>query len=291
MNEEKLFRKKIVIGTANFGAKYGFRKNKNLEANLILDFLKKKKLNYLDTSASYYKAESIIGKKKNNFEIITKNKFIFKKKISSKKIKSIIRKKIENSLNRLKKKKIYAFLIQKSEIMLTENGPLIYKTLKEFKNLNKIQKIGVSCYDLKTLMRIVRNYQIDIVQLPFNLLNNELNYSEILNYLKKKNIEIHIRSVFLQGLLLADIDDLPKKFNKFKKILKLLNNFYQKHNITALQACLKYVLRFKKIDKIVIGVDNISQLKNILNVNLNFKYKKIPEIKLNNKNLTNPLKW
>ena len=77
-------------------------------------------------------------------------------------------------------------------------------------------------------------------------------------------VEIHIRSVFLQGLLLMDKDSRPIKFNRWSYSFGLLEKWIKENNTTALQACLSLPLNDDRINKIVIGVDNTQQLKSIL---------------------------
>ena len=44
-------------------------------------------------------------------------------------------------------------------------------------------------------------YNIDVVQIPYNILDKRVIYSGWYRKLKKIGIEVHARSIFLQGLL------------------------------------------------------------------------------------------
>lgn len=286
-----LIKKKLILGTANFSSTYGLRKTKSKNNQSILEYLKKNKINWIDTSGAYSNAEKIIGKKKNLFQIITKNHFNFKNSITETELKKRTIQLIDKSFKNLKKKKIYGFLIQNSKILLSKNGVQIYKILLEYKKKKKIKKIGISTYNFQDLRKIIKKFKIDLVQVPFNIINDELYSSGTLKLLKKKKIEVHVRSIFLQGILLLNFNQLPIKLFSLKKYWKILENFYQNKNITSLQACLKYVLSFKDIDKIVIGIEDKKQLENILNANINFPSFTKPKIKIKNKNLISPVYW
>ena len=75
-----------------------------------------------------------------------------------------------------------------------------------------------------------------------------------------KNVEIHIRSVFLQGLLLRRNNELPEKFLKYKKVWDNYHNWLAVNNINALEACINFILEKKEISKMVIGIETKSNL-------------------------------
>ena len=73
----------------------------------------------------------------------------------------------------MKRKKIYAFLIQKSGVLLSKNGEQIYEILKEYKKEKKILKIGVSTYNFKELRKIIKKFKTYKVETPFNNVKDE----------------------------------------------------------------------------------------------------------------------
>ena len=100
--------------------------------------------------------------------------------------------------------------------------------------------------------------------------------------MKKKGIKIHVRSIFLQGLLLNNLTLKKKFFYEFKDKIKLLNDYANYKRANPLDLCLNYVMSFK-IDKIVIGFSNLNNLKQIISYKKvkNLDYKKFSNI--NNK--------
>ncbi len=207
------------------------------------------------------------------------------------KIKRLIKKKISTSEKKLGKKNLYGLLTQNSDIIFNDKDKNIYDSLVSLKKEGFIKKFGYSIYNFKNIKKICKEYKPDIIQCPFNVFDRRLVEKKNLNLLKKNKIEVHIRSVFLQGLLLSSEKSIINKFSKFKRKLKNWENFVRQKKISKLQACLNFVSYARDVNKIIIGVDNLNQLKEIINSK---KIKKInfpKNLKSSNFNLINPTLW
>ena len=163
--------------------------------------------------------------------------------------------------------------------------------LSDLKEKGVIQKIGVSVYDTKEVDFILANFDIDIVQVPFNVIDGRMLVDNTLDKLKKRNIEIHARSVYLQGLLLMNIKEQIQHFGNWQSIWKGFDIFCKENKITPLQLCLRYVLQNPLIDKVILGIDNYVQLEETIESAVG-SINNIPAelISLDN-NLCNPLNW
>ena len=166
----------------------------------------------------------------------------------------------------------------------------VYKILLNLKSKNYINKFGYSIYFFKNLKKICKNFKPDILQCPFSIIDRRLERNKLLEYLKYNKIEIHVRSIFLQGLLTVDPLKLPKKFVKWKKKFQIFDDLTDHYKISKISGCLNFVHSIKQIDKILIGVDNVSQLKEILSVKF-IKKINFPNIEVQNEKLINPSKW
>ena len=110
---------------------------------------------------------------------------------------------LKNSLNKLKRESFDTILIHNAEDLIGKNGKKLFHLLIELKKIGICKKIGVSLYKKKTLRKIFKKFKIDVIQLPYNIIQNEFSDLELLNLKKKyKFLEIHARSIFHQGLLL-----------------------------------------------------------------------------------------
>ena len=156
------------------------------------------------------------------------------------------------------------------------------------------KNIGVSTYTIKEIKFIVKNFKkFNIIMLPYNIIDRRPIKSKIFETLHKLNIEIHTRSVFLQGLLLLNKKKMPKKFSKWSKVFNSIDKVSKKFGMSRYEICLRYVLSNPFIDKVLIGTDNFSQLKKLVNVSKKGDIKiKNEDIKTTNDiNLLNPSKW
>ena len=173
----------------------------------------------------------------------------------------------------LNKKKIYGLLIH--DYKQLKNNKRLFQDLINLKK-KIINKIGVSIYSEKEFYELKKYYnKIDILQLPINIFDQRLIDSNFLKRIKRYNIEIHARSIFLKGILLKqNFNKLPKYFFKWKLDLIKLKNFNKANNLTRLESCLNFVSNIKEIDKIIIGVKSKSQLEQILKISSSKKIKK-----------------
>ena len=257
--------KKFVLGTANFSNPYGVKKTlvSKKQASHILNYFFINGGKSIDTADSKKYGSSEITLGKNNVK-----KFLIHTKISnipndSSKIENYINKSINDSLKRLKLTKLNGIFLHSEEDLLSKNKKIIFDTLVKAKKRGLISKIGVSFYNFENLKKIISLFKIDMVQVPFNLFDRRLNQKNLINNLKKKNIEIHIRSIFLQGVLLSNFKN-NKKNKNFKYLFEKLEKWLIQNNKTKLEASLDLVANEKFIDKIIVGVDNLNQLKQVM---------------------------
>lgn len=284
-----MFKNKIVIGTANFSKAYGFKRKKisKIELKKIFTYLKKKKIYYFDTASSYGGSEKILGQYRlSNNKVITKLP-----KIEKKNINHFIEKRVKKSLRDTKENKLHAILLHSASDLLSKNSDEIFKILKRFKSSKIAKKIGVSSYDIKEVDKIIQKYKIDIVQIPLSILDQRICKNGWIRKIKNKNIEIHVRSIFLQGLLLEDLSEIDNKFKKWKKYFKKWDDFCIENSISKEFGALKFV-QSKNIDKLVIGINSLSELKkNIQILNDKKKIKFTKSLNCEDNKLLNPFNW
>ena len=77
---------------------------------------------------------------------------------------------------------------------------------------------------MKEFNFLIKNYKFDLIQVPLNVFNKDFLNKKFKNEVLKKNIKVHVRSVFLQGVLTNHINYLPNKFKRFKTIVKMVSS-------------------------------------------------------------------
>ena len=139
----------------------------------------------------------------------------------------------------------------------------------------------------------MKNSPIDLIQVPFNLFDRRILQKSLLKILKKRGVEIHVRSIFLQGLLLQEPTSHHSIIKNNQKLFNDWNNFNLGKKKNKIMNCIKFVTQFDEIDKFIIGVDNFSQLTTIVNVlkNINYDDKLNYNLKLNNNKIIDPRLW
>jgi aryl-alcohol dehydrogenase-like predicted oxidoreductase len=126
------------------------------------------------------------------------------------------------------------------------------------------RKIGISIYSPDDLEKLAGVMQLDIVQSPLNMLDRRLVESGWARRLKEQGVELHARSIFLQGLLLMAPQKVPGQFARWTAVLDNWASWLNETGLSPLQACLGYAMSVTEIDKVVVGVDNAEQMAEIL---------------------------
>ena len=173
---------------------------------------------------------------------------------------ALIKKEVERSLHKLGRSKIFAFLLHDVGDLLHKNANEIFRQLEELKHLGYVSKIGLSAYSFDEANTISQTFPIDIIQLPLNILNLCSKNIDVLNDLKSRQIEIHARSIFLQGLLLMEPGKLPPKLEVFSNVLSCLKELALEQNVSLAQYLMRFLLKRGNVDKVIMGVENLQQL-------------------------------
>ena len=272
------FKSKLILGGAQFKSNYGItnkKKQTTSEAKKIIEFCKKNLIDHIDLAEKYNISKSIKIFEKNISNIDTK---IFLDDINNKNLSEILSKKYKNF-------KLDTLFIHDGDNIIEKNNKYKFKYLNNLKQKKIIKKIGISIYNLKLIPRLIKEIKFDVIQVPYNLVDRRIEKYQ--KFLKKKNIKIYARSVFLQGVLLKDLKNSPTTSSIFNKIRKS-----KKHiNQTNLNMSLNYVYSNQYIDKILIGVKNLTELKEIFNTKLNFKINKIEFNRKEIKFAEDPRRW
>jgi aryl-alcohol dehydrogenase-like predicted oxidoreductase len=285
---------KLILGTVQFGLNYGVNNQKgkpsSFEIKNILDFAFKSKINILDTAEAYGNSHEKIGeyhsKSKNKFKIITKYSNLRND------LPSNIIDRVKNNIEILKIDKLYSYMFHYYKDYISFFN-LFKDDLLYLKRSGLIDKIGVSLHNNEEISDVLKNGNIDLIQLPFNLLDNSSQRKEILIKAKQRGIEIHTRSVFLQGLFFQDLNQIKGNLVEIKKELSLIKGMVRDEDMHDL--AINYACSKEYIDCVLVGVDSATQLKNNIlaikhNKTKNFNHQ-VDDIIINNRLLLNPANW
>lgn len=267
---------KIGLGTVQFGLDYGVSNPQGItlarEVKDILTLAWKSGITILDTAVSYGISEEVIGQsvpEGTSFKIVTKTP-LFKKDRINKADASRLKETFLRSLKRVKQPAIYGLLIHHANDLLVPGGPYLWQAMEALKAAGFVKKIGVSVYSPREVEELSEKYHLDLIQLPVNVFDQRMIQGGYLRNLKDLGIEIHSRSVFLQGLLLMLPEEQPAYFNSVRPIMIKYSEALKKQGISPLTAALAFVYKQQEIDHILVGVNDRDQLRKILNAISNF---------------------
>lgn len=273
---------KIVLGTVQFGCQYGInsagRPNDN-EVRGILQKAAEAGIAKLDTSSAYGDSESVLGAcipADANFRIISKYP----------KSDVPVREMFLGSLERLKVKRLYGYLLHHFEVY--RNNHAVWDEFVKLKQEGLVEKIGFSLYTPDELELLLQNdVPIDLLQVPYNIFDRQ--FEPYFPILKERGVEIHVRSTFLQGLFFMNREALPEKLQPIKPYLLQLDDYAQSMKMSVAEVALNHNLQNPAIDGVLIGVDNQSQL--MTNLQSIREERVALDIQIQEKQLLNPVNW
>jgi len=254
---------RLAIGTAQFGLNYGVTNTSGqvplFEASRILERANELGIFTLDTASAYGDSEMVLGEAgTENFQIVTKlpalplgvdvgAQWVMDQAITS--------------ATRLRRKNIPTLLVHNPEDLRRTSGQELIRGLIGSKEAGLTEKIGVSIYDPKDLVWISNLLDLDVVQAPMSVFDRRMVSTGWLDRLSSKGVETHVRSVFLQGALVAGVGNLPKTLKPWVGKFMEFETWAKSQGLSLLEAALLYPLSIPKVDKVVIGVVSVDQLE------------------------------
>lgn len=283
---------KLALGTVQFGLDYGVANQGGQvslqEASDILALARKHQIDTLDTAIAYGTSENVLG------EIGTAQWRVVSKLPEMPENVAVdrwVQEQVEGSLSRLRCEQLYAVMLHRPEQLSGPQGAELADALRALKAQGRVKKIGVSIYQPEELGPILQKLDLDIIQAPLNIIDRRLQSSGWLSKLKAADVEVHVRSAFLQGLLLMDKAQRPQKFERWDTLWETWDAWLAQHGLTPLQACLGFLNACEGVDRIVVGVDSRQQLTEILNADT-CSLPSVPEaLSSGDVDLINPAHW
>ncbi len=261
---------RLILGTVQFGMPYGVT-NRHGQVSMqvvrnILSDARDAGISLVDTAAGYGTSESVLGECLPVFPeigVVTKTAVIASPTIDVEEIRKI-REGVFRSLEALQRSQLDGLLVHNGRDLLKPGGEAIAEFLMSLKSSGSVGRIGVSVYEAKEIDRILEIFQPDIVQLPLNILDQRLIRSGHIRALQSAGVEVHARSVFLQGILLSSLTMLPSYFRKFDAVFEKYSEFLDHNKLSPLSACLGFMMQQSGVDRVVIGVTAKQELAEIL---------------------------
>jgi aryl-alcohol dehydrogenase-like predicted oxidoreductase len=249
-----------------FGLPYGVNNQdgqvRTQEASEIVAYGRAHGIDTVDTAIAYGESELRLGEiGMQGWRVITKLPAV---PSGVHDIAQWMRESVEQSLRRLKVTTLQGLLLHQPLQLFSSEGDAIYEGLLALKRQGIVEKIGVSVYSPDDLEQLCLRFHFDLVQAPFNVFDRRLAQSGWLRRLHQLGTEVHVRSVFLQGLLLMEIESRPAQFKRWDALWRRWHTWLADEQLTALTACLAFAFSFAEISRVVVGADSVQQLQEII---------------------------
>ena len=255
---------RIVLGGAQLGLPYGILNGGETlsreEVARILDTASDHGIDAIDTAIAYGQSESIIGETaQNRFNIISKLPPL-PSDVSN--VSEWVHMQVDASLSRLKCTSLDALLLHRPQDLTGQHGSELYAAIGSLKIEKIIRRFGISIYAPEELPGIIGTFDIDVVQAPLNVFDRRI--LGVIDQLTALNIEVHVRSVFLQGVLIASPKGRPQRFEPWSEHFALFDEWVHSSGISAMACCLGFALQQPGIAKLVIGATSSESLAEIM---------------------------
>ena len=261
---------RLALGTVQFGIPYGIEgratQTPPAEVENILQTASDLGIGLLDTAVAYGTSEAILGQtlaaigKTEAFSTISKIPPLSHATDPACAV-GRLPATVEQSLERLRQNRLYGLLVHRADDLYEQHGPAVIAALNDVKARGLAARIGFSAYNSGEVDRALTVFKPDFVQVPISILDQRLIKSGHLSRLKRMQVEIHIRSVFLKGLLLMNPAELSEFFAPIRGHLESLRVEIAEVGMTALESALGFVRAQPDVDVVVIGVNSAGELR------------------------------
>jgi len=258
--------KKLSLGTAQFGLNYGIgNRAGKVEYNEVKSIIKSAQssgVKWLDTAMGYGVSEKVLGAiGVKEWQITTKLPAV---PPTCKDVAHWCNWRLNDSFKNLGVEAVYGLLLHQPDQIFSSFGPDLISFLRDARVQGRVKKIGVSIYSPEEISPLLDFFDFEIVQAPISIADRRLLNSGTFKELKANGIELHARSVFLQGLLLMHADKRPDSFSRWKPFFLEWDRWISQQRLSPLEACLSFIAFIDDVDRIIIGVDSGLQLKEVL---------------------------
>jgi aryl-alcohol dehydrogenase-like predicted oxidoreductase len=255
---------KLGVGTARFGLDDGLwprrRRMAEGEAAAVLQVAATAGVGLIDTAALYGDAEAVVGRalpRPSPFRLVTRTARLADGV-------EAVERRARASLHRLGVERADALLVHAAGDLLGADGPALWDRLKGLKDEGLFERIGVSAHAGDDPLGLARRFKPDLMQLPASLLDQRLIRGGALSEIAALGVEVHLRSIFLQGLLFLPRNDLPRGLAEAGPRLSRIRRTIAEAGADPLQAALAFALGRPEASAVVVGVASADELRAIV---------------------------
>ena len=253
----------LCLGTVQFGLPYGVTnqggKVPEEEVSRILDLAASSGIELIDTAQAYGTAESVLGR---CWPSDAPRRLV--SKLSPGAGRQSWEECLITSMERLQTQTLDGFLLHRASDLLALDGENLLDWLEGLRDRGLVERIGVSIYDATDLDGLPLD-RFQLVQLPLSLYDQRLIRDGTVARLLDLGIAVHLRSVFLQGLLLQPPEHWPAHLSQeLRKHHARWVELLDQKGVSPLAGALGFVRGCEGVEAVLCGVASRKELVEVL---------------------------
>ena len=253
----------LILGTAQFGAGYGITNTvgriADPEMGEILDVARRAGIDLFDTAPDYGDAQERLG---GYAEANVPRRFVSKFGLpTATATEAGSADLFESTLSELRVPELYGLLFHRVADLRDSRATGAWEALRRAREAGTVARIGASIYDAADLEIVAERFpDLNLIQVPGSILDRRLLDHTTLRSLHDRGVEVHVRSAYLQGLLLAPPDELPDHFDDLRPIIARLRAAASEREIPVMGAALGFLKNNSIVDAVLVGATNADEL-------------------------------
>ena len=287
---------RLALGTVQFGLPYGVANTQGQvsydQAEAMLGAMRTVGIDTIDTAIAYGEAETVLGRIGiSGFRLVSKVPALRESALA---VDDWVVAQVEASLERLRVPRLGGLMLHSPDDLLGPHGSDLALGLRRARDAGLVERIGLSVYSPEQLSALIDRPPLEIIQIPLNVFDRRFVETGWLDRLVADDVEVHARSVFLQGLLLMASDRVPSKFAPFRSLIDGWNAWIAGDaaaDRTAVKACLAHVASYAGVSRMVVGADSLAQLQDIIAATSVAPLRAPTVLSSNATSLINPAQW
>jgi len=259
---------RLALGTVQFGLAYGVSHGGRVaadEAGRILALARSHGIDLIDTAAAYGDSEAVLGTLPGSqeFSVVTKTIPLRKPVLDDDDVATVAAG-LQRSLDRLRRDRVDVVLVHDAGDLLAKGGDRLWTVIEAARDRGEVGRIGVSVYDGAEADAVRARFPVTVVQLPLSALDQRPMADGTLDRLAAAGIEVHVRSVLLQGLLLMTAAEVPERLAAARPALARWRAACEAAGSSPVAAALAYPASLAAVARIVVGVHATAHLAEIV---------------------------
>ncbi len=293
---------RLILGTVQLGMHYGIAnftgRPSFSEAQNLINMATAHGIHYYDTAQHYAESEKTLG------QCLAAQEKCFSPKVITKislceehENPQFFQASVNKSLQALQSTQLFCLMLHNEQHLHLLQGT-IEKNIIDICRKNNISHLGCSVYTPEKALEALQHSHISVVQIPASIFDRRFEEAGVFKLAQKLQKKLHIRSVFLQGLLLMPPKKIPAKLQPLSLYVQKFHEICRQEQYSPAALALAWALRRWPHSSIIFGVETCAQLQANLKglediaQNLHMPWESLDAIHVPQKaHYLNPSKW